>query len=91
MALIRGYMQNKYHFCGICGDRTPLAQMRYQRGILVCVQKCLDTGVFPSIGDRDREIARLLSTYTDSKELQPDRMLTDGSVQQDEDDVSFKV
>jgi hypothetical protein len=90
MALIRGYIENKYHYCGICGDRTPLAQMRYQRGVLVCVQKCLDTGVFPSVGDRDREIARLLGTYTDSKELQPDRMLTESSIQQ-EDDVSFKI
>lgn len=90
MALIRGYIENKYHFCGLCGDRTPLAQMKYQRGILVCVTKCLDTGVFPSLGDRDREISRLLASYTDSRELQPDRMLTEATLQQ-EDDVSFKI
>jgi len=89
MALIRGYMQNKYHYCGICGDRTPLAVMRYQRGILVD-EKCSDKDPFPNYGDRDVEISRLLATYTDSKELQPDRMLTEASVQQD-DDVSFKI
>lgn len=82
-------MQHKYHFCGICGDRTPLAQMKYQRGILVD-EKCMDKPPFPSNGDRDLEISRLLASYTDSKELQPDRMLTEASVQQ-EDDVSFKV
>lgn len=89
MALIRGYMSNKYHYCGICGDRTPLGQMQYQRGVLVD-EKCVDNGSFPSIGDRDREIARLLASYTDSRELQPDRMLTEATLQQ-EDDVSFKI
>jgi hypothetical protein len=89
VALIRGYKQNIYHFCGICGDRTPLAQMKYQRGILVD-EKCTDKGSFPNSGDRDVEISRLLASYTSSKELQPDRILTEASVQQD-DDVSFKI
>jgi len=89
MALLRGYMDNKYHYCGICGDRTPLAEMVYQRGILVD-SKCQDTGDFPSRGDRDAQISKLLASYTDSQELQPDRMLTEAAVQQDED-VSFKI
>lgn len=91
MALIRGYLQNKYHYCGICGDRTPLHRMKYQRGVLVCIQYCLDTGVFPNVGDRDIEVARLTALYTSEPELQPDRMLTDASVFQDDDDVSFKI
>lgn len=89
MALLRGYLQNKYHFCGICGDRTPLAQMSYQRGILVD-EKCKDKPPFPNIGDRDAAIAKLLSTYGDSQELKPDRMLTEASIQQD-DDITFKI
>lgn len=89
MALIRGFMQNVYHYCGICGDRTPIAQMQYQRGVLVD-EKCKDKGPFPSIGDREREIARLVASYTNGRELQPDRMLTESSVAQD-DDVSFKI
>jgi hypothetical protein len=89
MAILRGYMENKYHYCGICGDRTPLAQMQYQRGILVD-EKCKDKTPFPSIGDRDLEISRLLASYTDSQELKPDRMLTEASIQQD-DDITFKI
>lgn len=106
MALIRGYKQNKYHFCARCGDRAILAQMRWQNGVLLD-EKCLDKGVDPigslaphpklsplaivgQTGDRGKHIAKIQSTYTNSKELQPDPMLTEASVRV-EDEVSFGI
>ncbi len=107
--MLRGYKQNKYHFCGRCGDRAILREMTWQNGVLLD-QKCVDTGVDPlgsapridpnnafapaiilgQAGDRGKHIARILQTYTNSRELQPDRMLTETSVRS-EDDISFSI
>lgn len=90
--MLRGYKQHKYRFCARCGDRQPLAEMTWQNGSLICNRKCLDTGVFPVKGDRDKEIGRLLGVYNsgNNKELQPDNKLTQSSIQQ-EDDISFAI
>ena len=87
---LRGYKTNKYHYCARCGDRQPIADMTWQNGSLICNRKCLDTGVFPVKGDRDKERARLEASYVNSRELQPDRKLTESSLQQ-EDDISFAI
>ena len=87
----RGYKQYKYHFCARCGDRCDLlTEMVWQGGILVCKAKCEDTGNFPLTGDRQAEVARLTALYTAQPELQPDRMLVEASIQQ-EDDISFNI
>lgn len=87
MAIRRHIHVSPYHYCGICGSRSDLRTMVRQRGILVDTTHsgCYDNGI--GMGDRDAAIARALSKET--RELQPDKKLTD--IPQTDEDVSFAI
>lgn len=82
-----GFRQGAWHFCQRCDTQHYLSQLTWQRGLLLC-SECLDTGVNPLIGDREREIARILSEPTN--ELKPDDKLTDPGIANSlDEDISF--
>lgn len=81
-------MSSKWHFCARCGKKVALADMKWQGGILLGPE-CIDTGDFPLIGERDTFRTKLEAQYGDSQELQPDKILTEGSHVTDED-VAFQ-
>lgn len=83
--LIRGRLQHKYHYCDRCKVRYPLSQLTWQDGILVCYVNCYDSQL-PQ--ERDAEMDRKIAQAGQSRELQPDFKITDGT-QMEVDDVFF--
>lgn len=65
--------EGAWTFCGRCGDRTPIKDLRWQRGKLLD-EKCYDD--FPLLGQIDKGIADALSVIVLSPDLQPDPKLT---------------
>lgn len=64
--------EGAWHFCGRCGDRVPLAQLRWQRGKLLD-DKCFDTALLGSI---EKRRADAMMTLIQSPDLMPDPKLT---------------
>lgn len=61
-----------YGVCQRCGTSEPLAEMRWQNGILICsTYRCIDTAI---IGSRDLAVSKAVSI--DRHELQADPKLT---------------
>ena len=83
----RQFKTGSYHYCARCGSRVPIADMQWQRGLLVCNNTewdCLDTGTNALIGQREANIARVLEIP--STELMPDPKLTQPTDASDTDD-----
>lgn len=92
MAVPKGYRsfhEGPYHYCGRCSERRHLSELEWQRGILVCrTGNCIDTGVFPLIGQREDEINKAFELPSD--ELQPDPKIAGPEVgNMSDDDISF--
>lgn len=86
----RSYLQGPYHFCARCGSRVHIAEMQWQRGLLLCEKwDCIDTGLYPLTGQREAAIAHKLEPPT--MELQPDPKLVtpQESGSSLEDDIIF--
>lgn len=64
--------QGAWTFCGRCGDRTSIRDLRWQRGKLLDA-KCYDE--FPLLGQIDKGIADAMSIIVLSPDLQPDPKL----------------
>lgn len=58
------YLTGPWHLCSRCDTRQKIAEMKWQRGLLLC-DECYDTGPFPLVGQREPAIANVL---TDGKE-----------------------
>lgn len=72
MAQLHTQRKNVYHVCQRCGVTRPLAEMRWQNGLLLCKSSdCVDTAI---VGARDINVARAVATLR--PELQPDPKLT---------------
>lgn len=76
--------QGAWTFCGRCGDRTPIKDLRWQRGKLLD-EKCFDA--FPLLGQIDKGIADALSIIVLSPDLQPDPKLTMPTLDGINDDI----
>ncbi len=74
----RSWHFGPWHTCSRCGVVYHLANMSWQRGLLLCNENCLDTGFDPLVGDREMTIIRAFETPT--HELEPDPKLTDPDV-----------
>lgn len=72
----RSYKSGKWHFCSRCATRYHIANLRWQRGLLLCID-CYDRGNdgFPLIGERELAVVRAFEMP--SLELLPDPKLTD--------------
>lgn len=82
----RSFHQGPYHYCGRCGERRHLAEMSWQRGVLVCkTSNCIDTGVNPLIGEREVQIIKAFEVP--SRELEPNPKLTDSGIETSGDDL----
>ena len=71
MAQQHTQLVNVYYTCMRCGFVRPLADMRWQNGLLLCNgTDCVDTAI---IGSRDLNVARAMTI--NRHELQPDPKL----------------
>lgn len=73
----RSKLVGPWHICSRCGLRFHIADMEWQRGILICLQYCFDTAKSgrPLIGQTEAAIAQVFTNP--SNELMPDPKLTD--------------
>lgn len=80
--------ENVYHFCMRCGLRQPLAQMVWQRGLLVCKStNCIDRWV---VGFRELAVAKALAGIANTTEAQPVQKLTEPALAaDDEEQITF--
>lgn len=76
--------EGAWTYCGRCGDRAPIRNMRWQRGKLLD-DKCFDD--FPLLGQIDKGIADALATIVLSPDLQPDPKLTMPTLDGINDDI----
>ena len=85
----RSWHSGPYHYCGRCGERRHLAEMTWQRGVLVCKSSnCIDYGVDALVGER--EVAIIKAFEVPTHELEPDPKLTDPGIETSGDDlISF--
>jgi hypothetical protein len=68
----RTLAQGPWHYCARCDEKTKIARLTWQRGLLLC-ETCLDHERI-IVGDRDAKIVEVLA---DGKpELQPDPKLS---------------
>lgn len=74
----RSFHQGPWHQCSRCGNTYHLADMDWQRGLLLCRANCYDTGTNPLIGQREQQIIRAFETPT--HELEPDPKLTNPDI-----------
>lgn len=88
MPRLRGMGVSPYHFCGICGVRSRLSEMSWQRGALVNTYHsgCWDNGV--ALNERDARIAQIVANP--NEELQPHPKLTQPTSPAEEE-VSFSI
>lgn len=75
--------QGAWTFCGRCGDRVPLKDLKWQRGKLLDA-KCYDNLL---IGDIDKARATYMSTIVENPDLQPDPKLTEPTLDANNDDI----
>lgn len=77
----RSYLDGPWHYCSRCEFKTKIAEMSWQRGLLLC-PVCIDydnDGV-PLIGQREALVAAIVATFGNPPvELTPDPKLTDTS------------
>lgn len=67
------YLTGPWHYCGICDEKTKIADMTWQLGVLRC-PTCVDKEI---LGEREKKIEAVL---TDGKEeLAPPEKLRDPS------------
>lgn len=73
----RSVLVGPWHICSRCGFRFHIADMQWQRGLLLCTQYCFDTAESgrPLVGQTEAAIAQVFTNP--SKELMPDPKLTD--------------
>lgn len=77
----RSFLRSPWHYCGCCGFKRHLDEMKWERGVLKCNQGCQDTML---IGEREAIIQRKLSNL--GNEAQPDKKLQQpGSLNATED------
>lgn len=74
----RSYLTGPWHYCARCVDKTHIAEMQWQRGLLLC-PICVDYGNdgVPLTGQREAMIQAAFD-YP-SMELEPDPKLTESS------------
>jgi len=78
---VRTFLQGPWHYCGRCEDKTKIAEMMWQNGVLLC-PTCVDH-FMATQGVRERIIAEVLS---DGKvEFMPDPKLTNPTTSIDEE------
>lgn len=81
------FLKSPKHDCGRCGCTTPLSELTWQGGILVCKRNdCRDTEV---VGARDIRVSNIVESLTVSRELQPDDKLV--RPQPASDDLYFEI
>ena len=73
----RSRLVGPWHICARCGFRFHIAEMKWQRGLLLCTQYCYDTAKSgrPLVGQTEAAISAVFTNP--SKELMPDPKLTD--------------
>lgn len=72
MAKRHSTLKNVYATCQRCGTDEPLAEMRWQDGMLLChTNRCVDTAI---IGSRDIAVAKAVAI--NRHELEADPKLT---------------
>ena len=55
--LRRSFLIGPWHYCARCDRKTHLADMTWQRGLLLCNMFCVDKEL---LGERDVRIAQVL-------------------------------
>ena len=86
----RSRLVGPWHICCRCGLRFHIADMGWQRGLLVCYQYCYDTAKSgrPLIGQTEAAIAQVFTNP--SNELMPDPKLTDAiQIQSSMEDIIY--
>jgi hypothetical protein len=77
------YLTGPWHYCSRCDTRQKVSEMSWQRGLLLC-DECLDTGIFPLVGQREPAIATVL--MDGKEELAPvDKLRNPQSYTEEED------
>lgn len=79
----RSFHVGPYHYCARCGSRYHIADLEWQRGLLICrgtKENCYDTGNdgYPLVGQREMAITAIF--LNPSEELMPDPKLTDTTI-----------
>jgi len=78
------FNQGAWRYCGRCDRKCKIRDMKWQRGILLCTETCVDRHL---IGDREIGIALVL---TDGKEeLVPPEKLRNPDLHEDAEDFIF--
>lgn len=54
------FFTGPWHYCGVCDEKTKIAKMRWQLGVLKC-PKCFDNPMKLLDGRREAAIAAVLS------------------------------
>lgn len=58
----RSFLRGPWHHCARCDRKTHISDMKWQRGLLLCIRYCVDVKL---LGDREVKISQVL---TDGKE-----------------------
>jgi predicted nucleic acid-binding Zn-ribbon protein len=86
----RSRLVGPWHICSRCGTRFHIADMDWQRGLLLCRQYCFDTAKSgrPLIGQVEMAISQVFTNP--SNELMPDPKLTNpDQIQSSMEDIIY--
>ena len=78
------YLTGAWKLCSRCDTKQKVNEMQWQRGLLLC-SDCLDTGVFPLVGQRSSAIAEVLNDG--KEELAPVEKLREPQQYSEEEDI----
>jgi hypothetical protein len=78
--------EGAWTFCSRCGDRVPIAKMRWQRGKLLD-DKCFDS--FPLLGQIDKSISDAMAQVIMEPDLMPDPKLVNPTLDNIDDGDIF--
>lgn len=85
----RSTIGGPWHYCARCDKKCLIdSELEWQRGKLLCAE-CFDRGEPGLIGDREVEIALVLSDG--AEELAPDPKLREPDTTTDADDVTIGI
>jgi len=78
------YKEGPWHFCGVCGEKTKLSELQWQRGVLKCSD---DFDSFPLIGEIALAEAQYMATIVQDPDLKPDPKLTEPTLDIENNDI----
>ena len=76
--------QGPWAYCGVCGEKTKLSELEWQRGVLKCNE---DYDQYPLIGQIDQNVALEMMTVVQNPDLRPDPKLTNPTLEIENDDI----